>query len=451
MAILSLAILGFAACKKDSASNNTQIPGPALRSSEATQPMVANEVLLKFKEGTSEAAKQKAFAMINGHVKQHILTRVMKRFGDNQGIYLVHSSLNALEAIAKAKSFEGIDYAEPNYIYTTDYIANDAYFVTGQLWGMNGTTAASPVNQYGCGAATAWAAGHTGSSDIIVGIIDEGVMHTHPELAANIWSNPNETLNGIDDDNNGYVDDVRGWDFVHNDNSPYDGATDDHATHVAGTIGAVGNNTIGVAGVNWNVKMISCKFLGGGGGSTANAILAVDYLTDLKLAGINIVAANNSWGGGGYSSALATAISNMNAAGVLFIAAAGNNGSNNNTTASYPSNYNFPNVISVASIKSNGAISSFSNYGNLKVHLAAPGEGIISTVPAPGKNPYSYASYSGTSMATPHVTGAAALYKAYHPTATASDIKNAILSSVTPTTSVATKTITGGRLNISGF
>ena len=225
---------------------------------------------------------------------------------------------------------------------------------------------------------------------------------------------------GIDNDHNGYVDDIHGWDFNSNDNTIYDGTTDDHGTHVAGTIGARGGNGMGVAGMCWNVTLISCKFLGPSGGTLANAVKAVDYLTNMKARhGVNIVASNNSWGGGGYSQALFDAINRANSQNILFIAAAGNGGfdgvgDNNDSLPFYPASYTNPNLIAVASITSSGAKSSFSNYGFNSVDIGAPGSSILSTVPYNGSNP-SYAYYSGTSMATPHVTGGAALYAATHP------------------------------------
>lgn len=318
-------------------------------------------------------------------------------------------------------------------------------------------SASSPANQFGSGAATAWASGKTGSSSVYVGIIDEGYMYTHPDLNANAGKNTGETAgNGRDDDGNGLVDDVYGWDFVGNNSTVFDGAGDDHGTHVAGTIGGIGGNGIGVAGVVWNVKMLNAKFLGSTGGTTANAIKAVDYFTNLKTRAVNpvyVVATNNSWGGGGFSQALMDAITRANAADILFIAAAGNSGANNDATASYPSNYDVPNVIAVAAVASNGTLASFSQYGITTVDIGAPGVGIWSTVPksSKGKVVASYASYNGTSMATPHVTGAAALYKSLNPTATAAQIKAAILEAATLTASLVGKTVTGGRLNVSGF
>lgn len=411
-------------------------------------------ILIKFKEGTAESKKQDVLARIGGQVSEKVLTKMMERKGQKEAINVIHVSGNAFEAIAKAKGLDGVEYAEPNYIYQHNATSNDTYYTNGSLWGMYGAST-SPANQFGTNAASQWAAGNTGSSNVYIGIIDEGYMYTHDDLAANAGKNPGEVAgNGVDDDGNGLVDDVYGYDFAGGDASVFDGAGDDHGTHVAGTIGAVGGNGKGVAGVVWNVKMLSAKFLGSRGGTTANAIKAVDYFTDLKVRhGLNIVATNNSWGGGGFSQALFDAINRANSAGILFIAAAGNNSSNNDATASYPANYNIANVISVASITNTGGLSSFSNYGATQVDLGAPGSGIWSTVPvsSKGKVVAGYASYNGTSMATPHVSGAAALYASKNPGASASQIKNAILSSVTPTGSLSGKTVTGGRLNVTSF
>jgi len=291
---------------------------------------------------------------------------------------------------------------------------------------------------------------------VYVGIIDEGYMYTHEDLAANAGTNPGETANGKDDDGNGLIDDIYGWDFDGNNNTTFDGIDDDHGTHVAGTIAGIGGNGTGVAGMCWKLKLLSAKFLGKNGGTTANAIKAADYFTKLKTRStnpLNIVATNNSWGGGGYSQALKDAIDRAGAANIMFVAAAGNNGTNNDTTASYPSNYTSANVIAVAAIDSAGQLASFSQYGATTVHLGAPGVGIVSSVPVrSGKLLVSgYASYSGTSMATPHVTGAVALYNALNPASSLVTVKNAVLGSVIPTTSISGNTVTCGRLIVSGF
>jgi subtilisin family serine protease len=351
-----------------------------------------------------------------------------------------------------------VEFAEPNWIYTHQVASNDTYYTNGSLWGMYGD-ATAPANQYGSQAGEAWGR-NTGSSIVYVGIIDEGYMYTHEDLAANAGVNPGEIAgNGVDDDQNGLIDDVYGWDFDGNNNTVFDGTTDDHGTHVAGTIGAVGGNGKGVAGVCWSVKLMNAKFLGKRGGTTANAIKAVDYFTNLKSQqGLNFVATNNSWGGGGFSQGLLDAINRAKDENILFIAAAGNGGSdgvgdNNDTTPSYPASYLSENIIAVAAITSTGAKASFSNYGATSVDLGAPGQTIYSTLPksSKGKLVSSYGSYSGTSMATPHVTGAVALYAASHPGANAAQIKAAILGAVVPTSSLTGKTVTGGRLNVSGF
>ena len=385
---------------------------------------------------------------------------INRNSGNRSDLVQVGSGISVESAISTLQADPNVLYAEPDYLLQKEVVPNDPYFTTNSsLWGMYGD-ASSPANAFGSQAAEAWAAGYTGSSSVVVGVIDEGIQITHPDLAANIWVNPGEIAgNGLDDDNNGRIDDINGWDFSNNDATVFDGAAnpaiDAHGTHVSGTIGGIGNNGIGVAGVNWNVKIVSAKFLGTAGGYTSDAILAIDYLVNLKKAGVNIVAINNSWGGGGFTQALANAINRAGDQGIFFVAAAGNSNSNNDVTASYPSNYactttalnttrSWDCVVAVAAINSTGARSSFSSYGATTVDLGAPGEGIISTVPN-----NSYANYSGTSMATPHVTGAIALCASVNPAITPEQIRTALMSSTVATASLSGRVATGGRLDVS--
>ena len=454
-----IAVLFLASCSKEEVNlslENSKIAGTEGLAISASQTqdyagyeIVPNEVIVKFSAGSTESRRNSILNNISGSVLEHIHTNAMKRRGDKDGVYLVRTSLSAINAISKSKAEEGVEFVEPNFIYQHTAITDDTYFSNGSLWGMGNTSSI-----YGSNAATAWAAGKTGSRAVYIGIIDEGIMNEHEDLIGNFAVNPFEVAgNGQDDDGNGLIDDVNGWDFAGNNNTIFDGVGDDHGTHVAGTIGAIANNGKGVVGVNWNVSLLSAKFLGTRGGTTANAIKAVDYFTDLKNKGLNIVATNNSWGGGGFSQALQDAIERANVANVLFIAAAGNSSLNIDASASYPAAYPNANIIAVAALNSNGTIASYSNYGATKVDIGAPGSGIWSTIPksVKGKITSSYASYNGTSMATPHVSGACALYASIYPGSTAAAIKNAILGSATPTSSLSGKTLTGGRLNVSGF
>jgi len=335
------------------------------------------------------------------------------------------------ELMLKKISNSGIvEYAEPNYTVSiigfepnvedilanariesqnySNFTPNDPEF--GKLWGLVNTGDNEPVKagstrtpgKVGADINVTKAWGLTrGSKNVIVAVIDTGVDYNHPDLKNQMWVNEKEAngKEGVDDDGNGFIDDIYGYDFANNDGDPLDGHS--HGTHCAGTIGAEHDNGIGVAGVMKDVRIMAVKFLtDSGSGSTANAVKAVDYATKM-----NVDIMSNSWGGGGRSQALEDAIKRAKEAGILFIAAAGNSKSNNDTRPHYPSNYNVENVISVAAHNAQDKLASFSCYGKKTVHIAAPGRNILSTVKAGA-----YKVYSGTSMATPHVSGIMGLY-----------------------------------------
>lgn len=295
----------------------------------------------------------------------------------------------------------------------------------------------------------------TGSKDVIVGVIDSGVNYLHPDLVDNMWTNPGEAgldsmgrdkaSNQIDDDGNGYVDDVHGWDFVNNDNDPMD--DHGHGSHCAGIIGAKGNNELGVTGINWNVSIAALKFINGqtGEGDIAGATAALEYATAM---GISIT--NNSYGGVIESlpgpdeeDIMRDAIAAAAAKGYLFVAAAGNEAMDNDVLPSIPASYPLPNIISVAATNSTDAVAFFSNYGANSVHIGAPGVSILSTVLGSG-----YKRFDGTSMASPMVAGAAALVKAQYPEMDAVQLKQRLMESSDPLPALDGITISGGRLNL---
>lgn len=341
------------------------------------------------------------------------------------------------KAIAAYQDLGDVAYAQPDYVLTANVIPNDSRF--GSLWGLHNTGQNAGTADADIDAVEAWDI-HRGSAATIVGVIDTGVDFTHQDLAGNMWVNTGEVAgNGVDDDGNGFVDDIHGYDFVNNDGNPMD--DNGHGTHVAGTIGAVGNNGIGVTGINWSVRIMALKFLSASGsGSTSAAVRAVDYAVRM---GAHIT--NNSWGGGGYNQALFDAINRARVAGQIFVAAAGNSGSNNDTTPAYPANYNLDNVVSVGASDRNDAVASFSSYGATTVDLFAPGVSILSTTPG-----NAYSSFSGTSMATPHVAGALALLRDLRRNSgpTYRDLIDTMLQAVDVKSQFQGRSISGGRLNL---
>lgn len=343
--------------------------------------------------------------------------------------------VSVADALAVYRNDPNVLMAQPDYRVSVDRLPNDPNF--GQLWGLNNTGQSGGRADADIDAPEAWDV-TTGSGRMVVAVLDTGVDYTHPDLAANMWRNPGEIAgNGRDDDGNGYVDDVYGYDFANNDATPMD--DNGHGTHVAGTIGAVGNNGYGIVGVNWNVKLMAVKFLqADGNGSTSNAIRALKYAVDN---GAKI--SNNSWGGGSYDQALYNAIASARSQGHIFVAAAGNSSRNNDASPTYPANYQLDNVVTVAALNNMDQLASFSNFGVNTVELGAPGVNIYSTLPG-GR----YGTLSGTSMATPHVTGALALVWDHNPGMTYRQVIDQVLSTTTPVVSLAGKTITGGKLNL---
>jgi subtilisin family serine protease len=335
-----------------------------------------------------------------------------------------------------------VDYVQPNAVLQNQAtVPNDTSFIN--TWGLNNTGQfTGSVTDADIDAPEAWDLS-TGSSSVVVGIIDTGVKYDHVDLINNMWTNPGEIAgNGIDDDGNGFIDDIHGYDFVNNDSNPMD--DHGHGTHVAGTVAADGNNGIGVAGVSWNSQIMALKFMASSGsGSTSDAVRAINYATMMKTQyNVNILITCNSWGGGGYSASLYNAIVANEQAGMLFIAAAGNDSTNNDNSPHYPSNYNVDNVISVASTDWADHLSSFSNYGASSVDVAAPGSSIYSTT---FNGSYGY--MSGTSMATPQVAGLAALAWSYSPQSTMQQIKAAILNNGDSLSALNGKVATGKRIN----
>jgi uncharacterized repeat protein (TIGR01451 family) len=415
---------------------------------------VPGEIIVRFRTEAPPAAKG------NSQVDLAVVGRAeipvdFQRFAGPElvrGLRLARVAPEETErAIEALRARPDVLYAEPNYIRYATKIPNDPRYPemwglknTGQssTWGGNPGVAGNDIR-----AEPAWDV-TTGSKNVVVGIIDEGIDLNHEDLSGNIWTNPGEIPNnGIDDDANGYVDDVNGWDFAHNDNTIFDytettyppsddysGDIDDHGTHVAGTIGAKGDNGKGVAGVNWQVSLLSLKFLTGpeGEGTSADMLKAFAYAKTMRelwsssggVRGANIRVLNNSYGGGGFSQAELEAVRALGDAGILFVVAAGNEGHDNDRMPIYPSSYIATNLISVAASTGRGYRANFSNFGSATVHMTAPGEHILSTTP---RNTYDF--FSGTSMATPHVAGGAALICAAFPNISLSKLRSLVLYS----------------------
>jgi len=361
-------------------------------------------------------------------------TRLSKRGGIYK--FIVENEANTLSVMAELNRQRYVFFTENDQVVSIDQMQpNDPKYVNGDLWGID------KIN-----APMAWET-TTGSDGVVVCVIDTGVDYTHEDLATNMWFNPGETgtdengndksTNGIDDDGNGYVDDVHGINAITGSGDPMD--DNDHGTHCAGTVGGVGNNGVGVVGVNHQVSIMACKFLSAGGwGSISDAITCLDYALEM---GATIT--SNSWGGGGFSQAMSNLLDVAQQNGQIFVAAAGNSASNNDQDPHYPSSYPHDIVVAVASTTISDTLSFFSCYGATSVDLGAPGSNIWSTIPG-----NDYSSLSGTSMATPHVAGAFAMMYAVSPLASAPFLKQVVLSSGQPLDALDGITVSGKRLDV---
>jgi subtilisin family serine protease len=376
--------------------------------------------------------------------------KIVKKLGSNDALISPpHAALAAqTEGGASERRVEDFDVSDtfcadlvsrhiaescsPNFVYRASVVSNDPK--QSDEWALNSTQ--------GVDAYSAWDVGRD-ASNVVVAVVDTGVDYTHPDLAQNMWTNPFEIPgNGIDDDGNGYIDDVHGINAITHSGDPMD--DNGHGTHVSGTIGARGNNGVGVVGMSWNSQIMALKFLASdGSGSLADAITAFNYIVDMKNRGVNVRVSSNSWGGGGFSQSLAQAIQRAGQAGVIVVAAAGNEANDNDTTPQYPSSIDSPYIVSVAAVDQDRNLASFSNYGRTTVDIAAPGVGILSTYKGG-----TYAILSGTSMATPHVSGALALLLGQQPGLSNAEAQQRLLLSGTDLPSLLGISVSSRMLNL---
>jgi len=371
------------------------------------------------------------------------------------GTHLIrlNGSVSVEDAVGRAKRDPRVEFAEPDYfVYASDTVPNDPLF--SQLWGLSSPVClqcAADQQTLSIDATRAWDVS-TGSDNIVVVVLDTGIDLQHEDLKANAWVNSSPGILGPP-----FVNDVNGWNFYDGTNQLFKSYNEDfHGTHVAGSIGAVGNNGLGVAGVAWHVKLMSLKFLGGtqGKGSTSNAVLGINYAIGMRNHGVNVRVINASWGGGNDSQALRQAIADANDAGILFVAAAGNGSTNIDDNPDFPAAYakDLPNAISVAALdNSSGYLAAFSNFGHASVSLAAPGTGIYSTLPnrPPNDTPggTNYGQLQGTSMSTPYVSGIAVLLWAHEPSLTPAQVKQRIIDTSEPSSPLVSKLARSGRAN----
>ncbi|MBL8180654.1 MAG: S8 family serine peptidase [Blastocatellia bacterium] len=407
------------------------------------------EVLVRFKPGV-DLNQVRAIAAANNDV-------LIDEIESVNGLTSIDDLDNA-DAKAVADSYAAMSdvvlYSEPNFEIRLDRIEdtkgnlipdtykkytfapNDPMFA--DQWALNNPASTNNGMRADLDALAAWTK-TTGSEEVVVAVLDSGVDYTHKDLANNMWRRP-ALIKAYTDDELGTFNDVRGYNGVDREADPMD--ENGHGTHCAGIIGAEGNNGFGVAGINWKVKIMPLKFLGrGGSGTTEDAISAINYVIDRKKAGVNIRIISGSFGSNQYSRGLEDAIRAAGDAGILFVAAAGNDGTNNDRLPHYPSNYDLPSVVSVAALDRNDNLTSFSNFGNGSVHIAAPGKDILSTWLGGG-----FRSISGTSMATPYVSGIAALIVSQNPKISVTDLRKKLMSSVDKLDGLNGKIQSGGRI-----
>ncbi len=407
--------------------------------SDKLAPVVQGEYLVKF-------STVKSISKLNLDLKNNGF-EILRKIQNDLILVKGESKTSIKFNIEKLNKLEGVVFSEPNFLYKAIGIRSVKDPMFSKLWGLNNTGNNGPKYNFQKGvpgadisALNAWKI-TKGDKAIKIAVIDTGVDYNHPDLKKNIWINQKEKNGkpGVDDDGNGFIDDVHGYDFANRDGDPMDG--NDHGTHCAGTIAAE-HNSIGVTGVMANAQIVAIKFLSDEGtGSAASAIEAINYGTKV---GVDIM--SNSWGGGGFSIALKEAIERARDAGIVFTAAAGNSNENTDNKPHYPSNYQVENVISVAAHTIDDQMASFSSYGGKTVHIAAPGHNILSTT-AGGK----YDTFSGTSMATPHVTGVIGLYLSKHGLPTFLELKRDLLATSVFSPAYDKTTIGGGRLNAEFF
>jgi subtilisin family serine protease len=408
------------------------------------------ELLVKFKKGVQAASSASVHKAIGASVvRKYSIIPTLEQVKLPQG-------LSVKDAVMQYMSDQNVEYAEPNYIRKTEIIIpNDTYFVN--QWALWNT------GQYAYGTAGAdirmaegWEV-TIGSGNITVAVLDTGIDYGHNDLVWNVWRNLGETscTDAVDNDGNGFVNDCVGWNFVDNTSDPMDDYG--HGTHVAGVIGAKGNNSAGTAGIMWLTNMMALKVCDiNGSCDVGSEIAAIDYAITMKNDhGVNVRAMNASFGGGSYSAAEYQAIDRANVAGILYVASAGNGGDdgvgdNNDVMPMYPASYDLPNIISVAATDQDDRKVSFSNFGPTSVDVAAPGTYIFSTVPNWWTTYYGYGHlemFSGTSMSAPHVTGLAGLLSAYHTQFTHNQIKTMVLRYVDILPTLNGWILTGGRIN----